>query len=311
MRKFFLFFIFFLFVCNHKEGGEYVEVSIKKGMTGEKVGYLLKKNGIIKNVFLFKLLLKYYGENKIKAGTYLLRKNMEEKDVVVLLLKGPNYVIKVTIPEGYTVKDIARLLYGKGVIRDTGRFLHICNDRKIVRRYGFNFPSLEGLLFPDTYIFYKDTDEMEVVERMVDRFMEMKERAAKGSNIPDSIAIIIASLVEKEAAVDEERPVIAGIFYNRLKKGMKLESCATVEYILPEHKKRLTYRDLKLDNPYNTYIYYGLPPGPICNPGFASLRAAYFPKNTDYLYFVSKGDGTHAFARTSKEHAINKKKYRR
>ena len=307
----FLLLLFLLTSCSEHQPGKYVEINIKKGMTGKKVGEFLKEKGVINNLILFKGFLKYYGDDKIKAGTYLLRKNMDEKDAVLTLLKGPNYVIKVTIPEGFTLKEIAHILFIKKVIASESLFIKLCYDKRILNKYKIPFFSLEGYLFPDTYIFYKESEEEEIIDRMVRRFLEIKNKINKGSKIKDEVAIVIASLIEKEAMKDNERPIIAGVFYNRLRRGMKLESCATIAYILPEHKDRLSYEDLKIDNSYNTYMYKGLPPGPICNSGYKSLKAAYYPERTEYLYFVSRGDGTHAFSKTSKEHLLNKKKYRR
>jgi len=165
---------------------------------------------------------------------------------------------------------------------------------------------LEGFLFPDTYQFEADATAEEIINVMLKRFGEVYNeeyrRRAQELGLSTLEVVTMASIVEKEAKLDEERAVIAGVFYNRLKKNWKLESCATVQYLLGEPKAELSYKDLEIDSPYNTYKYYGLPPGPIASPGKASLEAALYPEEVDYLFFRANPDGSHTFSRTLAEH---------
>jgi UPF0755 protein len=226
----------------------------------------------------------------------------------------------VTVPEGFTLKQIAGVM-ARRLGTDSIRFVKLAHDTDFIKRlstkYGFPPPpSLEGYLFPDSYKFSYFEDESSIIERMVKQLMEViedngifYELRRKGLEL--HTVLTLASIVEREAAVDSERPVIAAVFWNRLKRGIPLESCATVEYALPRHKTRLTYADLKIQSPYNTYIHPGLPPGPICSPGLKSIEAVVNPADVPYLYFVSRGDGTHLFATSYKEHIKNKAKARK
>ncbi len=172
---------------------------------------------------------------------------------------------------------------------------------------------MEGYLFPETYFIDYDASPEEIVDMMVDQFNKvftqtMEERGKK-FKFTKRDTIILASIIEKEAVKDEERPLISAVFHNRLKKRWYLESCATVQYALGEHKEKLTYEDVKVNSPYNTYIHFGLPPGPICNPGLAAIEAALYPADTDLMFFVSEGEGTHRFSKYYKKHLeVQKKK---
>jgi UPF0755 protein len=174
----------------------------------------------------------------------------------------------------------------------------------MLERYSIPFSSVEGFLFPDTYVVAKGLSAEQIVSIMIDRFFEeLRNLDFEGySDEKLGQVVIIASLVEREAKIDSERPLIAAVFYNRLAKGKRLESCATVQYILGKTKERLLFSDLQVDSPYNTYLHSGLPPGPISNPGAKSIQAALFPADVDYLFFVSKRDGSHYFSTTYREH---------
>ena len=169
---------------------------------------------------------------------------------------------------------------------------------------------MEGFLFPNTYFLLPQMDEQEIIKVMNEEFNRFwtidREIRLKQINKPIKVVIILASLVEKEAIADSERPIIAGVFLNRLSKGMRLESCSTVLYAMGINKARLSFEDLKFESPYNTYRYKGLPPGPICNPGAEAIDAVLYPQATDSLYFVSKGNGTHYFSSTFEQHIKNK-----
>jgi len=225
---------------------------------------------------------------------------------------------RVTIPEGYTVTQIEEILAEKGIV-DRTRF------REALKSEDFSLPylspaprdprHLEGFLFPATYEFPAGLAEKEIIGLMLQRFdavltPELQRRSqAMGLSVRE--VVTLASLVEREARLDEERPIIAAVFLNRLRRGMRLESCATIQYILGKQKEKLTYRDLQIPSPYNTYLHDGLPPGPIANPGLASIKAVLYPAEVDYLYFVARGDGSHYFSRTLGEHQTAARRYQR
>ncbi len=277
------------------------EIIIKPGMGAKEVANLLFEKGLIPHPYLFRIAAKLYGkERKIKAGKYILKEDMPLIEILNTLVEGKGVLEEVTIPEGLTSAQIADIFYKKEIIKDKEKFL------KIVKEKG-----LEGYLFPDTYYVPEDYSEEKLIDLMVKRFKEKLpkdiEEKAKKLGLTEKEVIILASLVEKEARYPEDRPKIASVFLNRIKKGMKLESCATIQYILGKPKPNLSYEDLKIKSPYNTYLHKGLPPGPICNPGEASILAVLNPAKTDYLYFVVGKDGRHLFAKTYKEHLKNKR----
>lgn len=297
----------------------YVEFVIRRGETAEDVAFKLKERGIIGDPLVFILFSRITGlGKKIKYGKYFLSRNLSPFRVLFEITReGAGRVEEVvTIFEGYTLRDIARVLSEKVGI-DTGRFLYLARDpvfiTKLARIFPLldNPPSLEGYLFPDTYKFAWGDSEEEIIERMVGRLFEVWTprftMEAESLHMTLHDVLTLASIIEKEAAVDRERFIISGVFHNRLKRGIPLQSCATIEYILPRRKPILSYSDLRIESPYNTYLHKGLPPTPICSPGLISIIAALRPAKVDYLYFVSRGDGTHLFARTLKEHERNKR----
>ncbi len=227
----------------------------------------------------------------------------------------------VTIPEGYNVAEITQTLIAKGFAdrdRLTQALATIATNGTLPAELQPERPaqvkqSLEGFLFPDTYSFHRGITEVEILRAMANRFKaaltpDMKERAAElGMSINE--VVTLASIIEKEARKEEERAVISGVFHNRLRLRMALQSCATVRYVMKDPAGPITDREMAMDDVYNTYVYPGLPPGPICSPGLASIHAALYPEQTDYLYFCAKPDGSHAFARTLAEHNANVRKY--
>lgn len=280
-------------------------VTIKQGVTAQQVAELLEKESLIssKNYFLFLLRLRG-GHRKIKAGIYEINSKESTWRIISKLVLGKSKKVKLTIPEGFTAHQIAQLIEQKG-LGEKDRFLEIVEERK-----------LEGYLFPETYFVDYDAPEEEIIGIMVDQFnkvftKEMEERGKK-FKFTKRDTVILASIIEKEAVKDEERPLISAVFHNRLKKRWYLESCATVQYALGEHKEKLTYKDVKVDSPYNTYIRFGLPPGPICNPGLAAIKATLYPAQTDLMFFVTKGEGTHRFSKYYQKHLeVQKKKPKR
>ncbi len=288
-------------------------VIIPQNRTAKGIGKILKENGVIKSSILFILATKLYGiDKRIRGGKYLLPKNISEFLACRILKKGGKEKVMVTIPEGWTMRQIAEILEREGVTR-ADSFIEACEDREFLMSLGIPFPKAEGFLFPNTYEFYIPSSPCAVIEKMVNHFFDVYRglRESIPSPLSDSVVIILASLVEKEAVEDIERPMIAQVFLNRLRRGMKLEACPTVEYALARHKERLNSIDLEVDSPYNTYLYYGLPPTPISNPGKKSLAAVLSPAKTDYQFFFALKNGRHIFSKTFKEHQKRLEEYRR
>ena len=296
-------------VCKKKEPAVPVQEVIFEVYAGEttvRIAERLDSLNVISNPrrFVMKAKLKKL-DRRLQQGVYRLHTYMSEDSVLVVLSRGAVATIKVTIPEGLKLTEIAACLENADVV-NREIFLLACSDRELLSEFQIPFSSFEGLLFPDTYDLPAVVKADQVIRIMAGRFFEVAEPMLREVSL-DTL-VILASIVEREAYLDEERPVIASVFYNRLREGLPLESCATIEYALPEHKERLTYADLGVDSPYNTYLHRGLPPGPICSPGKASLEAVARRAKTNYLYFVSKGDGSHYFSETASEHERMKRK---
>jgi UPF0755 protein len=300
-----------LFVASPAKKGGAAEVFIvREGEAPRVVAEELDKRGIITSKELFLLWVKCLGYGKeIKAGEYSLGPGMAPMAILEKLRRGLVITHPVTVPEGLSRVQIAELLAEKGLI-SREKFLSLTRDRVILERYGISGPSLEGYLYPDTYQFARGILPHTIIETMVKRFFQMAgplKEAAEKSGMKMEEVITLASIVEKETGRPEERPIIASVFLNRLKRGMRLDSDPTVIYGLEAFNGDLRKKDLIQKTPYNTYVISGLPPGPIANPGLASIKAVVYPAKTDYLYFVSKNDGSHHFAKTLPEHnrAVN------
>lgn len=296
--------------------------TVSSGSSVDRIARDLQEKRIIRKGRPFSLGYKlFFFPRTLKAGEYYISPNSSSKEILSMLARGRIFVRPVTIPEGLTRRETAAHLHTEyGLSED--RFLALSSFPDLISGLDSQAEDLEGYLFPETYYFPRKVQASSVIENMVSQFKDVfsqawKNRASETGRTPRDI-VILASLVEKETAVAEERTLVASVFHNRLTRGMKLDCDPTIIYALKEEGRytgRLRYKDLKWDSPYNTYIHPGLPPGPICNPGRASLRAALFPEKTDYLYFVSKNDGSHHFSRTLREHQravikyqINRKK---
>lgn len=281
------------------------KVFIKRGATIDEISQQLHEKGLITSKSLFYTWLRISGAGKdIKAGEYLLNTKMPPVKIINILTRGIVVTHSITIPEGFTIVQIAELLQEKG-ITDGKEFIKLANDPKTAKRYGISAPSLEGYLYPDTYRFASGLPPEQVIYAMVKRFKQItapfRERAKEiGMRFED--VITLASIVEKETALESERPLIASVFLNRLKKGLRLESDPTTIYGLMDFSGNLTKEDLRKPTPYNTYVIHGLPPGAISNPGIRSIKAVLYPADTDYLYFVSKNNGSHYFSKSLEEH---------
>jgi len=281
-------------------------VTIKPGMNARDVAALLKEKGLISSEKIFLYLLKLNDkETKLVSGLFDIPRGLRVDALVRFIFETKPKTVWVTIPEGFDSREIAERLEVNGVI-SREEFLDALN-REIKDDYpSFIRPPYEGFLFPDTYEFYIESTPEAVIKKFLARFVavlpEDFEEKAKNLGLTPREAIILASLIEKEARIDEERPVIAQVLLKRLNIGMKLQCDATVQYALGKSKPILSYDDLKVKSPYNTYLYYGLPPGPICNPGLPSIISAVNPADTDYLFYFTRGDGVHIFSRTYEEH---------
>lgn len=292
---------------------EAVLVEIPSGSTAKSIGSKLESEGLIRSAEAFvKAVKDLDAASRLQAGKYQLSKAMSAEDVVRVLAGGEVYrnTFKVVIPEGFEVVQIAQRLKETGHV-DEARFFEALKNEDF--DYRFLSPedretNLEGFLFPATYTFEVGTSEEEIIRAMLNKFDEVFKSEyytqAEALGLTVRQVITMASIVEREARVHEERPVVAGVFYNRIETQMPLQSCATVQFILGERKEVLSNADIAIDSPYNTYKFAGLPPGPIASPGERSIKAALYPEDTPYFYFVTTnlGDGSHYFSKTYQEH---------
>jgi UPF0755 protein len=287
---------------------------VREGMSLRDVVGELEKNQLIKGKGLFLLCARMMGYSKrIKAGEYRLNPGMSPLKILGRLSSGAIITHAVTIPEGFTREQIGALLARKGLL-NSDEFMALTGNPDAARRYGINGPDLEGYLYPDTYQFSRGLSSAKIVDVMVGRFFEVYkplEQQAEAAGMTMEKVVTLASIVEKETGCASERPIIASVFLNRLQKRMRLESDPTVIYGLRDFDGNLKKKHLSQKTPYNTYVVRGLPPGPIASPGFEALKAVLFPAKTNYLYFVSKNDGTHFFSKTYAEHSKAVKRYQK
>ncbi len=306
--------------------GERVVVSIPDRAPASQIATILQREGLISSECLFRLAVRASGKaSSLKSGQYEFARGDSMATIIDRISLGKVMTIKITVPEGLTSRQVAKLVGDRGLASEDDMIALIDNPSEQVRA-DFSFihdgASLEGYLFPDTYEFASGVGAMRVIRTMLRRFGNAAQAAldvaavaatpaatgpkGAGGQLPNGLtqreALILASIVEREARIESERPIIARVFLNRLERSMPLQSCATVQYILPATKERLLNKDLEIESPYNTYLVAGLPPGPICSPGLASIRAVLEPESGDYLYFVASNDGSHVFSRTYNEH---------
>jgi len=280
-----------------------VVVILPEGVSASQAATLLKDKGVIVSRFIFRLAAKATGvDRRLKAGVYQLRQHMFLFSLLRDMNTGSNKGIKVVIPEGFSARQIAERLEALGVCQASD-FEHYVAQK-----------SLEGYLFPSVYYFKPKTTPEKAAQKMEDEFFRIigteYKRTAPTLQLSLREALILASIVQREAVLSSEKPMIAAVYLNRLRLRMRLEADPTVQYALGRWKKDLTISDLKTNSPYNTYIHYGLPPGPICSPGLDSFIAALHPARTDALYFVSDNNGAHRFAATNEEHRRNKRLFK-
>jgi UPF0755 protein len=291
---------------------EVVEViTIPPGISLHEVTHLLSSKGIIRSQTLFNLLVRCRkADTQIKSGEYQFTNRMLPVEVLNKLIRGEQIKYSITIPEGLTVAQIA-LLYEKMGMVEKNRFIKVTSDPDFIASLGIQAETLEGYLFPDTYKFIRNIGEKNIIRSMVQRFNEVygEEFKKRGQelNLSQREVTTLASLIEREAACHQERPLISAVFHNRLKLRMPLQCDSTVIFGIKNFNGDLTKEDLKTSTPYNTYRNCGLPPTPIANPGLDSIKAALYPADVNYLFFVSRNDGTHHFSSTLAEHnqAVN------
>lgn len=280
-------------------------VEIEKGEGLFSIARKLKKEGLIRSVPVFMIEALRKGVHKdFKAGEYALYPNQTLEEIFEVLKRGKIYLHKVTVIEGATLWEVAEILE-KNNICSKKEFFKLAQDQEFLRELGLPGPSAEGYLYPETYFFAKKTDPRLVLKVMTDKFKEVwkdLEVFASKSKLSMKEVVILASIVEKEAFYEAEKPIIAAVYFNRLKKGMPLQADPTINYALKDYR-RLTYKDYyAVKSPYNTYLHNELPPTPIGNPSKSSLLAVLKPAKVPYLFFVASGDGRHIFSRTYKEH---------
>lgn len=298
-----------------------IVVEIPQGATTSTISDILYKNKLIKNKLMFKISVKLSNQaQNFKAGKYLFNQTYSNKEIINDISSGKIYNdgIKITIPEGSTSKEIVSILVEQNLGNEESYKKLISNPKEFYDKFKFleeeDITSLEGFLYPSTYYFDENTSEKDVLSAMLSQFNKvytdkLRDRQ-KELKMTTAQVVNLASIVEKEAVLDEDRPIIASVFYNRLKIGMPLQSDATIQYIFEERKQIVTYKDLEIDSPYNSYKNKDLPPTPIANPGIKSIEATLYPETTEYLYFVAKMDGGNNYSTNYEDHLKYVKEYK-
>ena len=301
-----------IFFFNRPTGVAAQNVEIQKGASVEQIARQLHRERLIRSPHLLQLFAYFKGSSRhLMAGVHPFDGGMTTYGVLLELERSRDVTLKVTIPEGLRKEKIAAIL-AKKLDLDEQKLLALMNDPAFCKTLSVPGDDLEGYLFPETYQLLAITSEQRVLRRIVGHFHtvfdERLKKRAREIEMSMHEVVILASIVEGETCWDNERDTIAAVYHNRLKKGMRLQADPTVQYALPDGPRRLFYKDYDYDSPYNTYRHAGLPPGPIGSPGRASIEAALFPADVDYLFFVATGKGGHIFSRTFEEHTAAKQK---
>lgn len=304
---------FVYYLSRDLPGGEIIELTIPRGATGREIARILRENNLICHEYIYLIMAKLESPINVKYGIYEIPKGLSPKQIIDILKRGPVKQLceyTITIPEGLTNWQIALLTpYPE-------EFLNIVNSPDFIKQMGFDAPNAEGFLFPATYCFDKVPDPYTLAKTMVENFKKelnklFIERKLSVSEVDLYKILKIASLVEEEAKLKEEKPIIARVIFNRLKKNMFLQIDATIQYALKKYGEPITNTDKEVESPYNTYRKPGLPPTPICNPGIDSIISALDPSDGDFLYYVANSDGkSHTFSKTYEEHLRALKKYK-
>ena len=285
--------------CDHLS----MRITIEQGSTVDDVSRILENNLCI-NSILFKIAMKItFNEKNIKYGRYDFKSVNNMRDIVELITSIPNNRTRVTIFEGFRMQEIAKIL-NKKMNLDVEKFVSICYDKDFIKSLGLgDISSLEGYLYPDTYIFLNTYTEEDIIHIMIKQFFyNFNEYVQNKTSLSIHEIITLGSIIQGEAMYVDEMNIISSVYHNRLKKDMLLQADPTIQYLMPKQKKRLLYKDTQIDNEYNTYLYKGLPPGPINSPGIDAIVAAANPASTNFLYFVANKNGRHIFNKTYKGH---------
>jgi UPF0755 protein len=309
-----LWYIFCLFIPVGS-GATVREVSFPTGSGIRQLAGELKSGGIIRSSWHFVLLTRLRGKaHNLQAGEYRFNDGMTPSEILLKVTTGDVDYRKFSLPEGYSIYQVAELLDQKGYFKSS-IFLEKCHDSALLRRLGLSGKSVEGYLYPATYNLLRSGDEELLISQMVGQFekkyADLSLPGGSDNRLSRREIVILASVIEKEAISPEEKPLISSVFHNRLRIGMPLQSDPTAVYGVRAFSGKVTRADIKRHSPYNTYLKRGLPPGPIGNPGSEALQAALYPAKTSYLYFVARQDGTHQFSRTLDEHNRAVRRYLR
>ena len=298
---------------SHENNGKII-IEIPRGSALSQIADSLKSKNLIADKDLFIFWSKSLGyEKKLKAGHFTIPRGLNEFQLAKYLTVVKENTISIRLLEGWDLEKISEAI-AKKVNSSTKEILERCTDSTYISQFDLNVPSLEGYLLPNTYYFSKGEKAENVIKHLVNNTLQLFEsdsvkKALIDLNLTRHQVLTLASVVEGEAILDLERPIVSSLYHNRLKKGMKLQADPTIQYIIEGPPRRLLIRDLEINSPYNTYRYKGLPPGPINNPGKLSIMAAIFPAKTNYIYMVAVGDGSHAFSKTFNEHIKAKKAF--
>ena len=287
------------------------KVTVITGSTLGEISKQLYEKKIISNEQMFRWAVQVMGKEKeIPVGTFQLVDTQSNYDIIKQLVYGSPELIKVRLLEGWSVKQIATYL-NDVMGFEPDEILDISKDYRFLKKHNIKASTIEGYLFPDTYLFFNGDTPTSVLDNVVSEYKKFWRDAfrdrAQELNMTEHEVVTLASIIEGEAIYDKERPTISGVYHNRLNRGMRLQADPTIQYIIEDGPRRLLNRDLRIDSPYNTYKHKGLPPGPINSPGAQSLKAALYPEENEYLFFVARGDGYHTFTTNEKDHNIAKK----
>lgn len=295
-------------------GNKSIEIRIPEGSTFRQAADIFAEENVLRNKTLFLVIGRMTGiDRKIRAGYYSLYGSMNLLDLLRVLMKGQIIENEVTVVEGDSLREIAEKLSEKNIVSRED-FLELSTDEDYLISFDINAPSFEGYIYPETYKIPKGMDPEEAVGMMINKMREKfsdKLRArAEEIGRSEKEVLTLASIIEKEAVTDEERPLISAVYHNRLKIKMPLQADPTSIYGVKSSREKITFADLQRKTPYNTYVIKGLPPGPIASPGIKSIMAALYPAEAPYIYFVSNNDGTHHFSVSAAEHLAAVKAYR-
>ncbi|MEP0860889.1 MAG: endolytic transglycosylase MltG [Ignavibacterium sp.] len=307
---------YLLYSPNNYHLDEPLVFEIKSGESFQSVTDRLSSLGIVPNKTVFRIAAFVYGaETKIKAARFRIENGLSYLDLLDLLIYGPaDYLRSIRVNDGQTIKWLAGKVR-RDLRMDSTAFYQKAHDKEFISSLGLNVPSLEGYLFSKSYQIYERSDPEEVLkifyEALKQFWTDTLQQRADSIKLSMHQVLTLASIIKGETNEIDEMPRISGVYHNRLRKGMKLQADPTVQYLMKDGWKRLTYQDLTIDSPYNTYRYFGLPPAPINNPGANAIMAALYPEKHDYFFFVADGKGRHKFAKNYSEHLRNVREYRK